>query len=95
MSLRYEQCYALYKTRNFLRDLLDSSARPKTVKELKARAYSCLRHFPFLDERGAPIFSRDDFECPVIKPIDAESIKFQVLQTIEKPHEENKAQAIN
>jgi len=58
------------------------------VNELKARAYSCLRHFPFLDERGEPIFSRDGFECPVIKPI-AESIGFKDVQPIKKPHEEN------
>jgi hypothetical protein len=89
MSLKFEQCYALYKTQNFLRSLLHSDTRPKTVKELKARAYSCLRHFPFLDERGEPIFSRDGFECPVIKPMDAEAIRFHGLQPIEKPHEEN------
>ena len=89
MSLRYEQHHSLYKTQNFLRSLLHSSTRPKTVKELKDKAYSCLRHFPFLDERGAPIFSQDDFECPVIKPMEAESIRFKDLQTIEKQHEEN------
>jgi hypothetical protein len=70
MSLRSEQQYALYKTRNFLRDLLDSSTRPKTVKELKDRAYSCLRHFPFLDERGNPMWSQDEFPCPVIEKYD-------------------------
>ena len=67
MSLRYEQYYALYKTHEFLRDLLHGSTRPKTGKELKDRAYSCLRHFPFLKENGEPMFSRDDFECPPIK----------------------------
>jgi hypothetical protein len=67
MSLRSEQQYSLYKTREFLRDLLHHSTRPKTSKELKDGAYSCLRHFPFLDEHGAPIWSKDDFECPVIK----------------------------
>lgn len=68
MSLRYEQYYSLHKTREFLRDLLRSSTRPKTGKELKDRAYSCLRHFPFLKENGEPMFSRDDFDCPPIKP---------------------------
>ena len=67
MSLRYEQQYSLYKTREFLRDLLHHSTRPKTDSELKDRAYSCLRHFPFLDDRGAPIWSKDDFECPEIR----------------------------
>lgn len=67
MSLRYENYYALYKTREFLRDLLSTDTRPKTVKELKDRAYSCLRHYPFLKENGEPIFSKDDFPCPPIK----------------------------
>ena len=67
MSLRYEQQYALYKTREFLRDLLHHSTRPKTAEELKDRAYSCLRHFPFLDKFGAPMWSHDDFECPEIR----------------------------
>lgn len=68
MSLRYENYYALYKTREFLRDLLHSSTRPKTGKELKDRAYSCLRHFPFLKDNGEPMFSQDEFPCPPIKP---------------------------
>lgn len=67
MSLRYENYYALYKTREFLRDLLYTDTRPKTVKEMKDRAYSCLKHFPFLKENGEPIFSKDDFPCPPIK----------------------------
>ena len=66
MSLRHEQQYSLWKTRKFLRDLLHHSTRPKTVKEISDRAYSCLRHFPHLDETGKPIFSKDDFECPKI-----------------------------
>jgi hypothetical protein len=88
MSIRCEQYYSLYKTQNFLRSLLHHSTRPKTVKEISDQAYSCLRHFPFLNERGEPIFSRDGFECPVIKPMEAESIRFNNLQTIEKHHEE-------
>jgi len=70
MSLKYEQCYSLVKTQRFLRDLMHSSTRPKTVKEMRDRAYSCLRHFPFLDERGNPIWSQDGFECPVINKYD-------------------------
>lgn len=66
MSLRYEQQYSLWKTRKFLRDLLHHSTRPKTVAEISDRAYSCLRHFPHLDDTGKPIFSQDDFECPKI-----------------------------
>lgn len=70
MSLRAEQQYSLFKTQKFLRDLMHHSTRPKTVKEMRDRAYSCLKHFPFLDERGKPIWSRDGFECPVIKQYD-------------------------
>jgi N-acetyl-anhydromuramoyl-L-alanine amidase len=62
MSLRFEQGKALLKSRNLLRDCLDPQKRPKTVKELRERAYSALRHFPFLDERGEPLWSQDDFE---------------------------------
>jgi hypothetical protein len=65
MSLKYEQYRALVRTRNLLRDILCNKA-PTRKKELRAEAGSCLKHFPFLDERGAPIFSQDPFECPVI-----------------------------
>jgi hypothetical protein len=61
MSLRYEQYNSLIKTQNFLRDLLFTDTRPKSVKELKQRAYSCLRHYPFLKENGEPMFSQDPF----------------------------------
>jgi hypothetical protein len=62
MSLRFEQRNALLKARQLLRDLLHPSTRPKTVKELRQRASCALRHFPFLDERGEPLWSQDDFE---------------------------------
>jgi hypothetical protein len=62
MSLRFEQRNALLKARNLLRDCLDPQKRPKTVKQLRERAYSALRHFPFLDERGEPLWSQDEFE---------------------------------
>jgi hypothetical protein len=61
MSLRYEQYHSLKKTQQFLRELLDKTTRPKTVRDLKKRALSCLRHYPFLHENGEPMFSRDDF----------------------------------
>jgi hypothetical protein len=64
VSLRYEQYTALRRTRQFLRDLLHPSTRPKTVKDLRARASSCLRHYPFLEESGKPMFSQDDFTAP-------------------------------
>jgi hypothetical protein len=62
VSLRYEQRRALLKARDLLRDLLHPSTRPKTVKELRGRASSALRHFPFLTEEGEPMWSQDDFE---------------------------------
>ena len=60
MSLLHEQHRALLRTRKFLRDLL-LQTRTKTAKEIKARAYSCLRHFPFLKENGEPMWSQDNF----------------------------------
>ena len=62
MSLRYEQRAALLKSRNLLRDLLDPQKRPKTVKDLRLRVVSALRHFPLLDERGEPLWSQDSFD---------------------------------
>jgi hypothetical protein len=62
MSLKHEQRRALLKARDLLRDLLYPSTRPKTVKELRERASCALRHYPFLDERGEPMWSQDDFE---------------------------------
>jgi hypothetical protein len=64
MSLRYEQRAALLKSRDLLCDLLDTQKRPKTVKEMRVRVLSALRHFPMLDYRGEPIWSQDDFEAP-------------------------------
>jgi hypothetical protein len=61
MSLRHEQHASLLITREFLLDLLNTSTRPKTVKELKERAKRCLRHYPPLDVDGSPIFSNDGF----------------------------------
>ncbi len=62
MSLKYEQRRALLKARDLLRDLLHPSTRPKTVKELRERASSALRHYPFLTEKGEPMWSNDEFD---------------------------------
>jgi hypothetical protein len=62
MSLRFEQRRALLRSRELLYDLLNPQARPKTVKEMRHRASSALRHFPFLDERGEPMWSNDEFD---------------------------------
>lgn len=61
MSLRFEQYWALRKTRDFLWDLMDPQKRPKTVAEMRQRVRSCTKHFPFLEESGKPIWSQDDF----------------------------------
>jgi hypothetical protein len=61
MSLRYEQENALLLTRELLLDLLNTTTRPKTVKELKERARRCLRHYPPLTQDGEPMFSNDEF----------------------------------
>jgi hypothetical protein len=62
MSLRYEQRRALLKARELLWDMLDRNKRPKTMKELRMRVCSAMRHFPPLDERGEPIWSQDNFD---------------------------------
>jgi hypothetical protein len=64
MSLKFEQCTALLRSREFLRELLLPRSKPWTKKELKERAYSCLRHFPMLGENGMPYFSQDEFTKP-------------------------------
>ena len=62
MSLKFEQRRALLKARDLLRDLLNPQKRPKTVKELRQRVSSAVRHFPPLDERGEPLWSQDEFD---------------------------------
>jgi len=64
MSLRYEQCTAILRSRELLRELLHAPGKKWTKKELRDRAYSCLRHFPMLSEQGMPIFSADEFTRP-------------------------------
>jgi hypothetical protein len=59
MSLRYEQCRALKKTRDFLRLILLSPRMSQ--KDLRDQASSCLHHYPFLNEHGQPFWSTDPF----------------------------------
>ncbi len=66
MSLKYEQFRSLVTTRELLSELLTVDGYPKTKKEMRARVSRCLRHYPPLDRTGAPMFSRDEFECPEI-----------------------------
>ena len=60
MSLRYEQHRALKMTREFLHEII-TSKEPLRKKALREKAYSCLKHFPLLNEKGKPIFSEDNF----------------------------------
>jgi hypothetical protein len=47
MSLPFEEVYSLKRTRDFLREILTMKAKDVKITELRAEAYSCLRHFPF------------------------------------------------
>lgn len=64
MSLKFEQRRALLKSRALLYDLLNPKKRPKTIKELRQRVSSAVRHFPPLDKRGEPLWSMDEFDDP-------------------------------
>lgn len=72
MSLRFEQQRSLYATRQFMRDILGMRVTDfrKMGKDgfdkWRKEAYYCIKHYPFLDKCGKPIFSKDDFECPII-----------------------------
>ena len=80
MSLGYEQQRALLQSQELLLDLLDRRRTPRVPKEVRERAYRCLRHFPFLDgETGEPMFSHDEFTewkyiHPVFKPADTSNV---------------------
>jgi hypothetical protein len=67
MSLKHEQYRSLHLTRALLSDLLNPRKRPKTVAQMRERVGRCLRHFPPLDDTGAPMFSRDAFDCPPLR----------------------------
>ena len=46
MTLPSEEVYALYRTREFLRSLMDPKAT-KVPKSVRAAASGCLRHYPW------------------------------------------------
>jgi hypothetical protein len=46
MTLPYERYRAIKYTEQFLTDLLDPKKTPRVPKEIRQRAYSCLRHYP-------------------------------------------------
>lgn len=47
MTLPDERTRAVVVARNFLRSLLDPKQTPRIPKEIRTRAYWCLRHFPW------------------------------------------------
>lgn len=61
MSLMYEQRRALWETRKLLVKLSRGE-----IDHIDAAKYAtgCLRHYPYLDDTGKPMFSRDSFPCP-------------------------------
>lgn len=61
MSLRREQYYSLKITKEFLRELLFKKGYINKTK-LRKDIRRCLRHFPFLDENGKPLFSKDNWD---------------------------------
>ena len=46
MTLPDERYRAIKYTEQFLTDLLDPKKTPRVPKEIRQRAYSCLRHYP-------------------------------------------------
>ena len=60
MSLRYEQYNALLRTREFLRELIRWEGR-MNKGEVRKKACACLHHYPFLDKKGQPYWSRDPY----------------------------------
>lgn len=59
MSLRHEQYRSLLEARKLLFNLIIPKATPRVPKSVRNRASHCLRHFPFFDEAGRPMFSED------------------------------------
>ncbi len=46
MTVPNERTRAVLYTKDFLRDLLDPKKTPRVPKEIRQRAYRCLRHYP-------------------------------------------------
>lgn len=56
MSLKNEKLMSLWRTREFLRDLLDPKKTPRIPRSYRQHAYRCLKHFPWEGD----IVIRDD-----------------------------------
>ena len=46
MTLPCERYNAIKRTEEFLKDLMDPKKTPRVPKDIRRRAYSCLRHYP-------------------------------------------------
>lgn len=75
MTLPDERTRAIYYTRAFLRDLLHSETRPKTIMELKRRALACLRHYPGMHELADPQKYLDAKEAEKLAKEDAKRFR--------------------
>ena len=46
MTLPIERTQAVLRTEEFLKDLLDPKKTPRVPRQIRDRAYRCLRHYP-------------------------------------------------
>lgn len=46
MTLPVERTQAVLRTEEFLKDLLDPKKTPRVPRQIRDRAYRCLRHYP-------------------------------------------------
>ena len=46
MTTPNERCSAIERTEKFLIDLLNPTVTPRVPKEIRDRAYTCLKHYP-------------------------------------------------
>jgi|TARA_Y100000296_G_scaffold65694_1_gene77412 hypothetical protein len=47
MTLPREEVYAINRTREFLRSLIDPKKTPRIPKSIREEAIGCLRHYPW------------------------------------------------
>ena len=59
MSTTQEQYWSLAKTKKWLMNQIGVRTRARNITEMKTGIFSCLRHFPALDEEGKPRFNID------------------------------------
>ena len=75
MTMPNERRNAVNYTRQFLVDLMDPKKTPRVPKEIRKRAYSCLKHYPgaiSMDqaaEESPTVFGKWDAELS--KPVDS------------------------